>query len=186
MEILVCLKQVPDDSVELHLKPGTQEVNLEGVTPVVNAFDTYALEMATRLKEAVGGSITAITIGPEGAKDAVKTCLAVGANQGCLITDPSFEGADTLGKSKILAAAIRKLEADAGKPFDLIFCGREATDKASGQVGPQLAEALGVGLITRSVTTWWTSSRPTPACRPSRRPRRATAWWTPPCPAWSP
>lgn len=59
MEILVCLKQVPDDSVELHLKPGTQEVNLEGVTPVVNAFDTYALEMATRLKEAVGGSITA-------------------------------------------------------------------------------------------------------------------------------
>ena len=148
MEILVCLKQVPDDSVELHLKPGTQEVNLEGVTPVVNAFDTYALEMATRLKEAVGGSITAITIGPEGAKDAVKTCLAVGANQGCLITDPSFEGADTLGKSKILAAAIRKLEADAGKPFDLIFCGREATDKATGQVGPQLAEALGVGLIT--------------------------------------
>ena len=79
MEILVCLKQVPDDSVELHLQPGTQEVNLEGVTPVVNAFDTYALEMATRLKEAVGGSITAITIGPEGAKDAVKTCLAVGA-----------------------------------------------------------------------------------------------------------
>lgn len=148
MEILVCLKQVPDDSVELHLKPGTQEVNLEGVTPVVNAFDTYALEMATRLKEAVGGSITVITIGPEGAKDAVKTCLAVGANQGCLITDPSFEGADTLGKSKILAAAIRKLEADAGKPFDLIFCGREATDKASGQVGPQLAEALGVGVVT--------------------------------------
>ena len=75
-------------------------------------------------------------------------CLAVGANQGCLITDPSFEGADTLGKSKILAAAIRKLEADAGKPFDLIFCGREATDKASGQVGPQLAEALGVGVVT--------------------------------------
>ena len=62
MEILVCLKQVPDDSVEIHLKPGTEEVNLDGVTPVVNAFDTYALEMATRLKEAVGGSITAITV----------------------------------------------------------------------------------------------------------------------------
>ena len=56
MEILVCLKQVPDDSVEIHLKPGTEEVNLDGVTPVVNAFDTYALEMATRLKEAVGGT----------------------------------------------------------------------------------------------------------------------------------
>ena len=78
MEILVCLKQVPDDSVEIHLKPGTEEVNLDGVTPVVNAFDTYALEMATRLKEAVGGNITAITVGPEKARDAVKTCLAVG------------------------------------------------------------------------------------------------------------
>lgn len=147
MEILVCLKQVPDDSVEIHLKPGTEEVNLEGVTPVVNAFDTYALEMATRLKEAVGGNVTAITVGPEGAKDAVKTCLAVGANQGYLISDPAFEGADTLGRSKILAAAIRKLEAEAGKPFDLIFCGREATDRASGQFGPQLAETLGVGVI---------------------------------------
>lgn len=147
MEILVCLKQVPDDSVEIHLKPGTEEVNLDGVTPVVNAFDTYALEMATRLKEAVGGNITAITVGPEKARDAVKTCLAVGANQGYVISDPTFEGADTLGRSKILAAAIRKLEADAGKPFDLIFCGREATDRASGQLGPQLAEALGTGVI---------------------------------------
>ena len=91
MEILVCLKQVPDDSVEIHLKPGTQEVNLDGVTSVVNAFDTYALEMATRLKEAIGGNITAITVGPEGAKDAVKTCLAVGANQGYVGTDPTFE-----------------------------------------------------------------------------------------------
>lgn len=115
MEILVCLKQVPDDSVEIHLKPGTEEVNLDGVTPVVNAFDTYALEMATRLKEAVGGSITAITVGPEKARDAVKTCLAVGANQGYVISDPTFEDADTLGRSKILAAAIRKLEADAGQ-----------------------------------------------------------------------
>lgn len=148
MEILVCLKQVPDDSVEIHLKPGTEEVNLDGVANVVNAFDTYALEMATRLKEAVGGTITAITVGPEGARDAVKTCLAVGANQGYLVSDPAFEGADTLGKSKILAAAIKRLETEAGKPFDLIFCGREATDRATGQLGPQLAETLGVGVIT--------------------------------------
>ena len=70
-------------------------MNLDGVTPVVNAFDTYALEMATRLKEAVGGSITAITVGPEKARDAVMTCLAVGANQGYVISDPTFEDADT-------------------------------------------------------------------------------------------
>jgi electron transfer flavoprotein beta subunit len=148
MEILVCLKQVPDDSVEIHLKPGTEEVNLDGVTPVVNAFDTYALEMATRLKEAVGGSITAVTIGPEGARDAVKTCLAVGADVGYLISDAAFEGADSLGKCKILAAAIQHLEAESGKKFDLIFCGREATDHANGVVGPQLAETLGIGVIT--------------------------------------
>lgn len=147
MEILVCLKQVPDDSVEIHLKPGTEEVNLDGVANVVNAFDTYALEMATRLKEAVGGSITAVTVGSEGAKDAVKTCLAVGADRGFLVSDPAFEGADTLGKSKILAAAIKRLESDAGKPFDLIFLGREATDRASGQVGSQLAEVLGVNVV---------------------------------------
>lgn len=139
MEILVCLKQVPDDSVEIRLKPGTEEVNLDGVANVVNAFDTYALEMAARLKEAVGGSVTAVTVGPEGAKDAVKTCLAVGANQGYLISDPAFEGADTLGRSKILAAAIKRLETEAGKPFDLIFCGREATTGPR-SAGPQLAE----------------------------------------------
>jgi electron transfer flavoprotein beta subunit len=148
MEILVCVKQVPDDSVAVHLKQGTQKVNLEGITAVVNAFDTYALEMAVRLKEAVGGTVTVVTIGGEETKSAVKDCLAVGADQGFLVSDPSFAGADMLGKSRILAAAAKYLEKVSGKPFDIIFCGREATDHANGQVGCQLAETLGVGIVT--------------------------------------
>ncbi len=148
MDILVCLKQVPDDSVEIHLKPETAEVNLDGVANVVNAFDTYALEMATRLKEAIGGSVTAITVGTKEATDAVKACLAVGADQGYLISDSTFEMASTLTRSKILAAAIKWIEAKVGKSFGLIFCGREATDRATGQLGPQLAETLGIGVVT--------------------------------------
>ncbi|HCM22974.1 MAG TPA: electron transfer flavoprotein subunit beta [Ruminococcaceae bacterium] len=148
MEILVCIKQVPDDSVEIHLKPGTEEVNLEGIAPIINAFDTYALEMAVRLKEAVGGTVTVVTIGDESAKNSVKSCLAVGADCGYVLSDSAFTGADTLGKSHILAAAVKQLEKNSGKAFDLIFCGREASDCVTGQVGPQLAEALGDGVIT--------------------------------------
>ena len=90
MEILVCLKQVPDDSVEIHLKPGTEEVNLDGVTPVVNAFDTYALEMATRLKEAVGGNITAITVGPEKARGRGEDLPGRGRQPGLCHQRPHF------------------------------------------------------------------------------------------------
>lgn len=147
MEILVCIKQVPDDAAEIRLKAdGTPD--LDGVAQVVNAFDTYALEMATRLKEAVGGEITVISVGGESARDALKTCLAVGAQHAFLLTDPAFEGSDSLGKARILAAAKAKLEEKSGKPFDLIFCGLEATDKATGQTGAQLAELLNLPLIT--------------------------------------
>lgn len=147
MEILVCIKQVPDDSAEIRLAPdGTPK--LDGVAQVVNAFDTYALEMATRLKEAVGGEITVVSIGKESARDALKNCLAVGASHAYLLTDPAFEGSDSLGKARIIAGAKAKLEETSGKPFDVIFCGLEATDKATGQTGVQLAEVLCLPLIT--------------------------------------
>ena len=77
MEILVCVKQVPDDSVEISLDPKTGAPALDGVTPVVNAFDTYALEMAVRLKEAAGGEVTVLSIGDESVKNSLKNCLAV-------------------------------------------------------------------------------------------------------------
>ncbi|MDR1835022.1 MAG: electron transfer flavoprotein subunit beta/FixA family protein [Fusobacteriaceae bacterium] len=151
MEILVCIKQVPDDSVEVKVDKETGLPVIEGIEKVVNAFDTYALEMAARYVEANGGTITVLSIGPESAKDALRSCLAVGAGKAFVVRDDSFDGSDSLGTSYILAKAVGYLEEKSGKPFDLIFCGKETTDSASGQVGCQLAEQLGRGLITNII-----------------------------------
>jgi len=94
MEILVCVKQVPDDSVEIALDPKTGAPALDGVTPVVNAFDTYALEMAVRLKEAAGGEVTVLSIGDESVKNSLKNCLAVGADYAYLAADDAYQNAD--------------------------------------------------------------------------------------------
>ena len=94
MELLVCIKQVPDDSVSVGLNAdGTPK--LDEITPVVNAFDTYALEMAARFKEAHGGSVTVLTVGGEGAVPALRSCLAVGADRACRLADES--ACDTQG-----------------------------------------------------------------------------------------
>jgi electron transfer flavoprotein beta subunit len=148
MEILVCIKQVPDDSVEIKLDPSTGEPNLNGVESVVNAFDTYALEMATRLKEAHGGNVTVATIGDDSAAAALKSCLAVGGNKAFLIKDDAFADSDTTAKAYILSKAIAKIEEINGAKFDIVFCGKEATDFSKGMVGVQLAAELGVGAVT--------------------------------------
>lgn len=151
MEILVCVKQVPDDSVEIKYNEKTGAPMLDGITPIVNAFDGYALEMATRYKEAHGGTITVVSIGTESAKDALKSCLAVGADKAFLVSDPSFEGSDTLATSYILSKAVAKIEETTGTKFDVVFCGLEATDYSTRQVGAQLAQLLGVGQVTSIV-----------------------------------
>ncbi len=151
MEILVCIKQVPDDSVEIKLNRDTNKPAIENVTPVVNAFDTYALEMATRFKEANGGEITVISIGPEKAKDSLKNCLAVGANKAFLVNDTELPELDTLSTSYVIEKAIKKIEEINGKKFDVIFCGKETTDYTSAQVGAELSELLNVGLITNII-----------------------------------
>ena len=110
MEILVCVKQVPDDSVEIKFDEAKNAPKLEGVTPIVNAFDGYALEMAARFKEAHGGNVTVVSLGTEKAKDAVRNCLAVGADKGFVIVDEAFEGSDTLATSYILSKAVSKIE----------------------------------------------------------------------------
>lgn len=142
MEILVCIKQVPDDSEDIRLD------NVSKVTRVVNAFDTYALEMAARCKEANGGSVTVATIGDDSAVTELKSCLAVGAQKAFLIKDPSFADSDSTAKAHILSKAIAKIEEANGAKFDIIFCGKEATDFAKGMVGIQLASDLGVGVTT--------------------------------------
>ena len=144
MEILVCVKQVPDDSVEIALDPKTGAPALDGVTPVVNAFDTYALEMAVRLKEAVGGEVTVLSIGDESVKNSLKNCLAVGADYAYLAADDAYQNADPEVIAKELQAAKEEIEEKTGKKFDIVFCGKETTDFASGQVGTILAKELDV------------------------------------------
>lgn len=142
MELLVCIKQVPDDSVNVTLGADGAP-KLDDIAPVVNAFDTYALEMAARFKEAHGGSVTVLTIGGEETVPALRSCLSVGADYACKLDDASV--CDTQGTGYLLAQASKK----AGEqPFDVIFCGSESTDASSGQVGAQLAETLGLPVIT--------------------------------------
>lgn len=144
MEILVCIKQVPDDSVEIHLNPATGTPALENVTPVVNAFDTYALEMAVRLKEAVGGTVTVVSIGDDSVKNSLKNCLAVGADEAYLVKNESAQTLDATGIANCLAKAKAAIEAAKDKPFDIVFTGKESTDYASSQTGLLLADVLSV------------------------------------------
>ncbi len=150
MEILVCIKQVPDDSVEINLNSSTGKPKLEGVTQVVNAFDTYALEMATRLKEKVGGEITVVSIGDESVKNSLKNCLAVGGDKAFLVKEES-ELLEPQCISKFLVKAKEDIETSSGKKFDIIFCGKEATDYASGQVGLLMGDELSIPVVTNVV-----------------------------------
>lgn len=142
MEIIVCIKQVPD-TTEVKIDPVTNTLIRQGVPSIVNPFDKNALEAALQLKEKHGGKVTVITMGPPQAKNALKECLAMGADTAVLISDRSFSGADTLATSYTLAAAIRRL----GK-FDIILCGKQAIDGDTAQVGPEIAEQLGIVQLT--------------------------------------
>lgn len=142
MEIIVCVKQVPD-TTEVKIDPQTNTLIRQGVPSIVNPFDKNAVEAALQLKEKHGGRVTVISMGPPQAKDALKECLAMGADEAILISDRAFGGADTLATSYTLAAAIRKL----GK-FDLVICGKQAIDGDTAQVGPEIAEHLGIPQVT--------------------------------------
>ena len=151
MEILVCIKQVPDDSVEISLDEATGKPALDGVTPVVNAFDTYAEEMAVRLKEAVGESeVTVVSIGDDSVKNSLKNCLAVGADHAYLVKYDEAEKLDSAAVAKLLAKAKSDIEAAEGKTFDLVFCGMESTDYAASQTGLLLAAKLNVPAVVEA------------------------------------
>ena len=152
MEILVCIKQVADDSVEVFMNEKTGKPALEGVEKVVNAFDTYALEMAVRLKEAKGDiTVTTRSLGGEDAKNGLKNCLAVGADEAFYIKDENYQEKDAVIIAQALSKGIQKIEEQRGKKFDIIFCGKETTDFATGQVGIMLADELNYGVVTNLV-----------------------------------
>lgn len=142
MEIVVCVKQVPD-TTEVKIDPVTNTLIRQGVPSIVNPFDKNAVEAALQLKEKHGGKVTVISMGPPQAKDALKECLAMGADAAILVSDRAFGGADTLATSYTLAAAIRKLG-----QYDVIFCGKQAIDGDTAQVGPETAEHLGIAQVT--------------------------------------
>ena len=138
MEIVVCVKQVPA-TTRVQLDPRTRTIIREGVELMLNPFDAYALEEALHLREAHGGRVSVITMGIPSAAAMLREALAMGADQAALLTDRRFAGADTLATATTLAAAIRKLGM-----VDLILCGRQAIDGDTAQVGPELAEKLGI------------------------------------------
>lgn len=137
LNILVCVKQVPDINL-VKMDPVTGSLIRAGVPAILNPLDANALEAAVRVKEAHGGTVTVITMGPDMAKEALRECLAAGADRAVLLSDRAFANADTLATSYVIASAAKQLG-----DFDLIFCGKESLDGATGQMGSQLAERLG-------------------------------------------
>ncbi|WP_297871945.1 electron transfer flavoprotein subunit beta/FixA family protein [uncultured Oscillibacter sp.] len=147
MNSLVCVKQVPDTTA-VKIDPVTNTLIREGVPSILNPFDGFALEMALRLREQAGGTVTLLSMGPPQAAEALRTCLAVGGDRAFLVSGREFGGSDTLATSYILSCAVKALEERTGEHFDVIFCGKQAIDGDTGQVGPELAEHLDFPQIT--------------------------------------
>jgi len=142
MEIIVCVKQVPD-AKDVRLDPKTNTLAREGVEAIMNPFDRHALEEAVCLKEQLGGTVTVLTMGPPQAEDVLRESIACGADRGVLVSDRAFAGADTWATSYTLAGAIETI----GK-CDLILCGKQAIDGDTAQVGPGLAARMGLPYVT--------------------------------------
>ena len=138
MNIVVCIKQVPD-TTDIKIDPTTNTLIREGVESIINPFDLYAIEEAVRLKEAHGGTVTAITMGPPQAENALREAVSLGVDNIILLSDRKFAGADTWATSLTLSAAIKKLG-----NVDLMFFGQQAIDGDTAQVGPGVAAHLDI------------------------------------------
>ena len=145
MNIIVCIKQVPD-TTEVKINPETNTLVREGVPSVVNPFDENAVEAALKLKEKHGGKVTVITMGPPQAAEALKTTIAMGVDEVYLISDRAFAGSDTWATSYTLSQAIKKIG-----DYNLILCGKQAIDGDTAQVGPGIAEWLKIPQVTFAV-----------------------------------
>jgi electron transfer flavoprotein beta subunit len=137
MNIVICVKQVPDTETKIRVKDG--QVDHSETKYVVNPYDEYAIEEGLRIKERLGeGKITLISVGPERAKDALKSGLAVGAEEAIHLMDEAFEGSDPYATALVLSKALEKLD------YDIIFCGKQGVDEDHAQVGIILAELLDI------------------------------------------
>ena len=141
MEIVVCIKQVPD-TTEVKLDPKTNTLIRDGVPSIINPDDKAALEAALELKEKTGGSVTVVCMGPPQADVALREALAMGCDNAVLLSDRNFGGSDTYATAHILAAGLRHIG------YDIVFAGRQAIDGDTAQVGPQLAEQLKIPQVS--------------------------------------
>lgn len=138
MNIIVCIKQVPN-TTDVQIDAETGRLKREGVESIINPFDEYAIEEGVRLKEKTGGKVTVITMGPPQAESALREAISRGADEAVLVSDRAFGGADTLATSYALASAIKHIG-----DYDIILCGKQATDGDTAQVGPGIAEMLNI------------------------------------------
>ena len=141
MNIIVCIKQVPD-TTEIKINPVTGTLIRDGVPSIMNPDDKGGLELALSLKDKYGANVTVITMGPPQAELILREAFAMGADRAILLTDRKFAGADTLATSHALAGALKTLD------YDLIIAGRQAIDGDTAQVGPQMAEHLGLPQVS--------------------------------------
>ena len=153
MNIIVCVKQVPD-TTQIRLNPETKTLVRDGVENILNPYDAEALETALILKDKYGAKVTVVTMGPPQAKDILKDAIALGADDAYLLTDRVVAGSDTLATSMALAALVKNLG-----EYDLILCGREAADGCTAQVGPEMAEHLGIPQVTSALKVEFTDGR---------------------------
>lgn len=137
MNIVVCIKQVPDTS-EVRINPETNTLIRDGVASIINPYDLHAIEAALQIREQTGGKVAVITMGPPQAEAALREALSMGVDDAVLLTDRAFAGSDTWATSYTLARAVGKLGAD------IVLCGKQAIDGDTAQVGPEMAEFLNI------------------------------------------
>lgn len=143
MNVVALIKQVPD-TTDVRIDRETNTLIREGVPSIINPFDMYAVEEALRVREGAGqGTVTVMSMGPPQVEAALKEAIALGADEAVLLSDRAFAGSDTWSTSYTLAAGIRKL-----KDYDLILCGKQAIDGDTAQVGPGVAQFLGIPQVT--------------------------------------
>lgn len=141
MDIIVCLKRVPDTGARLEIESNGLEVKAD-FPWILNPYDEFAIEEAIRIRERAGGKVTLIHAGPEGGEEILKKGIAMGADSAVYIKDPRLEGLDEVSIARALSAVISKF------PFDIILCGKQGTDSDSGVVGPALAGLLNIPIVS--------------------------------------
>src|ERR1700760_4471044 len=144
MNIVVLVKQVPDTEGDRKLDPSDNTLDRASVDPVINYIDEFAIEEGLRLKEAHGGEVTILTVGPDRATESIRKALSMGADKAVHVSDEALHGSDTIATAKVIAKALGTIE------WDVAIAGSEATDSRSAVVPALLAEVLGVAQLTQA------------------------------------